>query len=95
MILIFIYICYRVNLLLSAWKVRDSKAATPGKPCFYPWRSPPYWFFRAVMGVALWCVTLAVTLIQLVNLNVVKRVRLFVYHGILAKAETVGFWVFV
>ena len=70
--------------------MRDSKAATTGKPGFYPWRSPPCWFFRAFMGVASWCVTLAVTLIQLVILNAVKRVQLFVYHGILAEAETVG-----
>ena len=54
-----------------------STTATPGKPGFYSWRSPPCWSFRAVMGLASWCLTLAVTLVQLVNLNAVKRVQLF------------------
>ena len=53
---------------------RLQRLATSGKPGFYPWRSPPCWSFRAVMGLASWCVTLAVTLVQLVNLNVVKKV---------------------
>ena len=31
MILILVIFCYKVDLLLSAWKVHDSKAATTGK----------------------------------------------------------------
>ena len=43
------------------------------------------------MALTLWGVTLAVTLVQLSNLNNVKEFRLFVYFGILAEAKTVGF----
>ena len=43
------------------------------------------------MGLASWCVTLAVTLVQLADLYVVKRVLALRYQGILAEAETVGF----
>ena len=53
---------------------RLQRLATSGKPGFYPWRSSPCWSFSAVMGLASWCVTLVVTLVQLVNLNAVKRV---------------------
>ena len=42
------------------------------------------------MGLAPWCVTLAVTLVQLVNLNAVKRVFISSFiMGSLAEAETV------
>ena len=71
--------------------MRDSKDDTTGKPGFYPWHSPPCWSFRTVMSLASGCVTLAVTLVQLVKPNADKRVRLFVYHGVLVEAETVGF----
>ena len=54
--------------------VRIQRLATFGKSGFYPWCSPPCWSFREVMGLASWCVTLAVTLVQLVNLNAVERV---------------------
>ena len=64
----------RIRLLLLAWRYKTSTAAIPGKPGSYPWRSPPFWAFRAVMGWASWCVTLIVILVQLVNLNAVKRV---------------------
>ena len=43
------------------------------------------------MALSLRDVTLAVTLVQLANLNTVKEFRLFIYFGILAKAKTVGF----
>ena len=54
-----------------------STTATPGKPGFYSRRYPPCWSFREFMGLASWCLTLIITLVQLVNLNVIKRVQLF------------------
>ena len=83
-------ISFVTGLVFSSQRGRYeiSTATTPGKPGFYPWRSPPCCSFRVVMGLASWCVTHVVILVQLVNLNAVERVSALVYQGSLAVAET-------